>query len=367
MCSLLMFFAERFHGYLKIASYICYALVVILTSTLAACRDMTCGVDIYVYENLAFNQAKAAEDFSQLCDSSLLEPLFLFINYSAAGISNHIGAAFFLIQAIIMSLWVAACVKVKDMVPSWITLPLLILGFYPLSFNLMRQCLAIAFLTYAYADLLKTDNLKRFVVMCVLAYFFHKTAVAAGVLLLVIHWAWSLKSDAKKKFFFVMICLGCFLVVFLFIQVLELIGGLGGKFAQYAVYGGTEGGKRGFKPGILTILLFGEVLCLFVTIFLYKKNLLSKRIAYVYSLILVASIAFENLGRYAGYATRFDMYFCALQCFFIPIVFRSKSLSPKMRMLGSVLSVLIFIAVFMRLSDSMGGTVPYRSSLLGFV
>lgn len=325
---------------------------------------MTCGIDIYVYENQAFHDAIAADNFSKLCDRSILEPFFLLINYIAAGISHNIGIAFFLIQAVMISFWIAACVKMKEIVPSWLSFPLLLIGYFPLSFNLMRQCIAIAFITFAYADLYKTDNIKKFFIMGICAFFIHKTALPACFLLLAIHWAWKSKSTATRKFFFLAIGVGLLGTSVFFIQILNIIALLGGRYAQYVAY---AGGSGHFKPTIISILIYGQVLLLIFTVCLYKANFLNNRTTYIYTLILLASLSFETLGRFAGFATRFDMYFCALQCFFIPILMQSNRFSLRTKVVGRVVTLFIFLCVFYKLNESMGHTVPYKSTFLGFI
>lgn len=364
LSSILMFFAEHFHGYSKFISYLLYVVIILITSTLAAFRDMTCGIDIYVYENQAFLSAVATDSFSKLCDHSILEPFFLLLNYMAAGISHNIGIAFFLIQAVMVTFWIAACVRLKEIVPSWLSFPLLLIGYFPLSFNLMRQCIAIAFITFAYADLYKTDNLKKFFIMSICAFFLHKTALPACLLLLAIHWAWNLKSSKARKFFFLAIGIGCLGLSVFFIQILNLIALLGGRYAQYVAY---AGGSGHFQPNIISILIYGQALLLIFAAWLYKANLLDRRTAYIYTLILLASLSFETLGRFAGFATRFDMYFCALQCFFIPILMQNNKISSRTRAIGKVATLFIFLCIFYKLNDSMGHTVPYKSAFLGFI
>lgn len=363
-CSALLYLGEMLRVKSRLLSYIAYAFVVVVPSVFAGLRDVDCGVDIRVYEADIFARACDSDSLSQALEGTDLEPMFVIINYLAALVSSKLGIALFLISLVIWSLFLSAALRAKGLVPPHVSYFLFLLGFFPLSFNLMRQCCAIAFLTLAYADLLRSGNMKRFAVMVVLGFFFHKTAVGAGLLLFAIHWLAGITNLRLKWFCTSLFVLGCVCLALFFVQLLDALGTLGGRFEAYSIYGG--GGSANFKPGFLTILIIGEVLCLIATVVMWSCRLVSSKVAYIYCLILCVSIMSEALGRYSGFATRFDMYFCALQAFFLPMLFAFNGrLHGRSRFVGLVFVAVVFSAIFLRLSDAMGDTVPYKSSIIG--
>lgn len=365
-CSLLLYMSGILRARSRVLSFCVYVLVVVLPSVFAGLRDVDCGVDVRVYETDVFARACDSGSLSQVLDSTDLEPLFVIINYLASLISSRLGIALFLISLVIWSLFLMAALRAKTYVPPHISYFLFLLGFFPLSFNLMRQCCAIAFLALAYADMLRSENLKRFASALVVGFFFHKTAVGAGLLLLAIHWLASLEKLRLKCFLTVLFVLTCVCIALFLVQLLGALGSLGGRFEAYSIYGG--GGSANFKPGFLTILIVGEVLCLIATAVMLSCRLVSGKLAYVYCLMLCVSIMSEALGRYSGFATRFDMYFCALQAFFLPMVFAcNERLHGRSRFIGVAFVAIVFSAIFLRLSDAMGNTVPYKSSIIGML
>lgn len=171
-CSVLLYLSGMLRVRSRILSFCVYVLVVVLPSVFAGLRDADCGVDIRVYEADVFARACDSDSLSQALDGTDLEPLFVVINYLASLISSRLGMALFLISLVIWSLFLLTAFRAKAYVPPHISYFLFLLGFFPLSFNLMRQCCAIAFLALAYADVLRSENLKRFALMLVIGFFF---------------------------------------------------------------------------------------------------------------------------------------------------------------------------------------------------
>lgn len=336
--------------------------VLVIPSLFAAFRDITVGVDVRVYECYVFQQAKSVNSLSDLLSISKLEPFFVILNYISSLVSDKINFALFVIQFSVLFFAYVAIVRVRDIVPMWIMMLLFMLGYYNLSFNLMRQCIAITYIMFAYTYLLKDDRILKFILVGCVALFMHKTAVAPILGLSYIHWA--VRRDNRKFYAAFMIVLLAILLVSLK-MVLDMLASISPALEKYVAYGGDEGAKGGFKSGLITILWGGMLLCMILVAISNRYRVLSDNVLYCYFLVLCMDLACQFLGLYAGFATRLGMYFSALQVFYFPRFALTSRFNEKSNMIFRIMVIMIFVCVWLRMVNSTGNTIPYTSEILG--
>ena len=361
LCSTSAYVAQKSAGKSSLLFIVATMLAVMVPAGVAGLRGIHCGVDILVYCKPAFDDVSYYDIFWKYHEAKGMDLFFAALIYWTGKLSGDFSVALYNIALVVVSFFYIASYKSRREVPMWITYSLLMIGYYALSFNLMRQCMAIAFLMIGYTCLLRGNKFKNFILYLVISYFFHKTAVFGGSVLLFIHYASTL-SMWKRIVLAVIFVASCVGVLIAFKMILSTMALLGGRFESYEAYGGSGGAH--FKSGFCTVLLVGDIMCMCLAVVCYYMKILTAKEAYVYGLICVASVMAESLGIYTYYATRNGMYFAATQAFYLPMIATSDKLTERTSFVAKVVVVLVFIAIWVRISGMMGGAVPYSSSIL---
>lgn len=150
--------------YLIIVGVIC-----ILIPTL---RADCIGLDTIVYKDAMITSSKF--DYFKALDETRFEPAYVLVQK----IAGHIGGMI-LLQFIVAFTYIVGVCKLIKRYSNIIWLSFLffiIYGFYYLSFNEMRQAMAMGIACYSFKHLV-TSNLKKFLFWVLLASLFHTTAL----------------------------------------------------------------------------------------------------------------------------------------------------------------------------------------------
>lgn len=360
---LLFLLAEKSYDRSKILFAFFSLIALVVPSLFAAMRNLSVGVDVMVYEYNCFYAAKRCSSFIDYCEQSELEFVFKTINWIAASVSDHISAAFFLIEFVFLTMGYAAACRMRQYSPIWMSMLIFMLCYYNLSFNLMRQMIAMAYLAIAFTYLYKDNRIGLFFLLLILAMFFHKTATMAGMFFWAIIFIYNQKK-AIRTTLAVVYGLGCVALAVIFKTVLSWVALLGGRFADYVIYGG-EGGGDHFKPTLLTVLILGDFMLLFLIAVARYNKISDYKTLFVLLLLVITDIMTQFLGLYTGFATRMSCYFCMPYMFILPNIFLSKELTMKTRFVMSVVLLLAFVVIWLRLVGMSGNTIPYKSEILG--
>ncbi len=360
VCIISTFVAHKSATTNKFVFFITSIIAIVVPACIAGLRGIHCGVDILVYCKPAFDRVPYYDSFFKYYESSDIDLFFSILIYTTHNLFGSFNMALFNIELFIVLFFFIASYKLRDEVPMWMTYPLMLIGFYALSFNLMRQSLAIAFLTLGYTYLLRNDNFKKFLVYLCISFFWHKTAVIGGLFLLFIHFASVQRKEIRAllSIAFVSVCMA---IIVVFRAMLSMLALLGGRFATYEAYGKASGS---YSSGFNTVVLLGSFLCIWLAIFCYYAKILDRRTSYIYAMICIASTMAELLGMYTYFATRIGMYFAVTQALFMPKIAMSKKLTPQTSFAAVIIVFAIFIAIWLRICGMMGNVVPYRSTIL---
>lgn len=361
--TILTYFAQKTIDRSKILFGFISLLVLLIPSLLAGFREEVNGVDILVYEKNLFTDATRFSSFVEYYLSEDIDLLFLAINYIASCLSDKLGVALFFIEFSCVFFAYLAIIKMRNYSPMWVSIFIYLLCYYNLSFNLMRQMVATAFLLYAFTFALKDNNIKKFIALCIVSYFFHKTAFMASFFFIYIFWA--LNSTQNRKAKTIVYVLGCLSILILFQILLSMLANLGGRFETYVAYGGMSGNN--WKPTTFTILILGDILLLILSFILYyykEKDL--QRENYILFMLVVTDLMSQYLGKYTAFATRMSCYFCAPYIFLLPRIFlKANIVNKQTKFIFISLLVLSFVIIWLRMVNSTGNTIPYKSSILG--
>lgn len=358
VCIISTFIAHKSATTNKFVFFITSIIAIVVPACIAGLRGIHCGVDILVYCKPAFDRVAYYDSFIKYYESSDIDLFFSILIYSTHNLFGSFNMALFNIELFIVLFFFIASYKLRDEVPMWMTYPLMLIGFYALSFNLMRQSLAIAFLTLGYTYLLRNDNFKKFLVYLCISFFWHKTAVVGGLFLLFIHFA-SVQKKEIRVILSVSFVTACAAIIIIFRALLSMIALLGGRFAFYETYGGTNG-----SSGYNTVVLLGSFICIFLSIICYYLKILNGRTAYIFAMICVASTMSQLLGIYTFFASRIGLYFAATYAFYLPMIATSPKLTNRTSFIAVIIVFAVFIAIWLRIHGMMGGAVPYSSTIL---
>lgn len=169
-------------------------IAVVLLSLFASLRDVSIGTDVQYYLVGHFDVAGAysgrfLDYFNYMFITQESEPLYVVLQYIGKNIFNSIHFVMFVI-AIITNVFIYLGLKLKSteikVSFGWFIYCLL---FFNTSLNILRQSCAIAIVWYliiAFSE--KQITIKKYVMLLLIAFGFHRTALFVGIALTILMW-----------------------------------------------------------------------------------------------------------------------------------------------------------------------------------
>ncbi len=192
--------------------------VVLIFCFFAAVRDPSVGTDTTYYGYPTYHSALTYDFFTFIGPTVYSGFGFLYkvVTWIASNLLGTFQGFLFVLElCIVLPVVIVGRKTAKGHLA--LVVALFALYFYPLSFNLIRQSIAMSFLLLAYWGL-DRDNLKSYFIWLIIAVLFHTTALS-GLLLLGVYWIAKLGciSTAAKVFLFFgfAICIVCAMPLFL--------------------------------------------------------------------------------------------------------------------------------------------------------
>lgn len=351
-------------GSSRMVGYLFCALSIALLCLFAGCRDSGVGTDTigygdYVYQ-AAINSASFPE-FQIAVEGAKWEIgfLFSFQGYLTSKITHNIIVYYSIIELLIT---LPVFLSIKEYCDNrFIAIPLLLwlLVFYPASFNLMRQFIAVGFVLLAYVCLDKNHRIKC-IILSIVAYLFHSTAICVVVFFLarfLLVKKTSIKGVLRKHNRLISLAILVFAVtVCLNVgRILAFAAQFSSSLAYYAGYTRNDTGDLG--------LFF----YLFYAVTIVGLILLSKRIdkrGFVYILIFAMSVLFYMLGNYVTDVSRMNYY--SLIFAVIPVaMYMDKPSKISASKFGMSLCLLAAAAYFVWTYGVQGAheVIPYTTSI----
>lgn len=343
--------------------YLLSFLAIFLLAFVAGCRDNSIGTDIHVYGLKTFNVARGTDDFWSGYErvKGYSELGYYSINYVSQSFSSKYGVVLFL-QSFIMYSWVFGGVKSvagEDNVA--VGMLVYNLYFYSLSLNLMRQCLAIAFVLWSFR-FFKERRPYSLLLCAVICFFLHKSSVVAYVIMFVAYYMTTLELQRQKVMLF--ICsFGAVCGVVLFGTLLSMITSAIPAFKKYDAYGLNTI----FGSSISTMDLIIRGLMLGVAVVLGHSKRSDKRICNLLTFFLVVDIAAQFLGIYAFFTTRIGYYAFAIEIPLLLEIISQSRISIGTKLLGRICIIVLFAIYCVRMYYVKGDcqTYPFTSEVLG--
>lgn len=280
----------------------------------AAVRDLSVGTDIFVYVTRLYNVSinyTGVFTYLKNCNSDLLFALIVYLG----ALTKNIKIVLFLIQlACVLPIYIYSY-KVKETYSFTLNILIYLLVMYCVSFNLMRQSIAISFclLSYYYFDQNKTK--KSFLLLFV-ALLFHKTAfifIFAFIINKIV------KSNNKDRQFLIFLLIMGLIIISIFMKYIV-------SFSSYSEYLYLD--IREFSIGSIIKRLFWIFLVLIGLIVSNEKSLKDKfTISIIFLLIsfftTLTSFSIPGTGRLGFYFTDIAYF---LFVFDIPKCFKQKKI-----------------------------------------
>lgn len=171
---------------------------------LAGLRAQNVGTDVMVYVKPLTQSAISADGLQEFFSSYWFADWrnlyamnydigFSLVVYLTAKLTHSLPAVLFTIQALMVVPVYIAIARNRDKIPVWIGMAIYLLLFFNSTLNMMRQWVAMAFLLLAFQMFLEKKGLLT-VILTVVAFTFHSTAVVA-IPVYLLYWLLWLPKD----------------------------------------------------------------------------------------------------------------------------------------------------------------------------
>ena len=293
-------------------------IVAMIFAILAALRDYNIGTDINYYVIPIFNSAKT-NNFETYWNSNntIIEPLYLLLNYIVSSISSNPHLLMGIISFIISLLVILRLADYKEYKKMWIGVFIYNFALFPISLNLMRQSIAMAILFYS-TRYIFTEKLKirNFIFGTIIAMGFHLTGIMGFFLLIIeLYYKKNFSQDSSISIKItsktIILIVALIIVVLAFDKIVAVIVPLSQFTRKYSSYY-TVRGKMDFNP-LLVRLPF------IILIFLKRKEFYRKDSEnYLLFLFMVIDAITSLLRSYSGTLYRVSIYFAYYKMLAIP-------------------------------------------------
>lgn len=336
---------------------------VFVLAFVAGCRDDAIGTDIHVYAKPTFETAKQASCFWQGYErrEGWVELVYYAINWVAASVSGRFGLALFLQNFIMTAFVMHGMAHYRHSAPLWLTMLAYELLFYNLTFNLMRQGLAMAIVLWSMRYFCRKS--KWPLLLCAVGCFFvHKSSIVAYFVIFGIRWVVSMPVGKQKRLT-VAFALAAVASVVLFPILLQSITEQIPVLRQYAGYAKMAEEDAGVLKRDLVFYAM-TLLALWVVI---HRRMAERRTAYVANLLILVYLASLGLGVHSPFAPRIGYYWLLAA---IPLLFSTVvrcRISRRSKVLVAMV-ILLYLCEDCAKKNFVWGlneTYPYASEFLG--
>lgn len=342
----------------KIIRNVYIIIALLLPSCLAGFRDYSIGVDVEVYGNIWFQQAVEAthargmEWYVNWAVSSSVGALYATLNYIIALFTDNPHWFYFWLNFITNCLIYKAAKDNEDMIDSALVMLVYYSFFYNLSFNLLRQSLAMSFAACTFIYIRK-QRLFPFICFSVMAILAHSSAIVVIIPYLV----YRVINSKFNKIWEPIILIGSTISILGFFKIVQILINNGIISNRYESYLNIN--QRG--GGIVRLFL----LCLpyLILLLFYIKENLFKREGKALTYYLIFSTLISFLAFKMTYITRIAYYFDIFLIFTVPYIIQNNKFIIKFKernISGQIVLGVVWIYwLFVYVIRHSGETVPY--------
>jgi len=363
----LLWFGQKIrHGQCEPFRWLIYGIALLIPTTLAGVRDLSVGTDVLHYAYPIFKEAHVIphiEGFSITYDG-WIGTGYLWLNFALSRVTSNFNVVLFVIMLIEIIFVFLAIYQWRDRFPIWLGMLVFYTFFFNLSFNIMRQCLALSIAFFGIKYVFERKFL-LFAFWVFLGYLFHSSA-----LIVLIYYPLFLYANkyTSRKSILLLSATFLSLVIFsnqIFIPLLYHLSGIIPRvdvFARYLAY--MDKDSSGYKNFIYFSLL--------VVLFLYKRNIILRNfqdIGHFLEIVIITTAISQLMTFVAGeWANRFIIVPNWLLCFSIPVVFYSYIKTfPRAIINLAVIFYCFFYWFYIFIYLGFNETKDYSSSILNSI
>ena len=344
--------------YKNIFVYLCIAFLVIIVGL----RDFGIGYDTNVYIESYFYEARRIHTINDFLNIDR-DLGFVFLAYVANLFGNDAQSLLLIVEFWICIFTFAAILEVnkKNNRIEWVTfLFLWLFTFLNLSMNLMRQYCAMSMLLLAFAYLLN-GKYNKAIIMQVLAYFFHSSAVVFIPVFGIFYLSkWNNKKQ-RNIYTIVLLLLSLVMITQIF-TLLPTLASFGFISESYAYRYGADSNftsKNIFGVSIITIY----ILIYYLIYASNKKCILCEEEAYIAYTIHSLFFILRLLAFYIEYLARLSEYYFYVDILLVSIMLSSNRITNLLRCLIYICFIYYWYRSYILVPSA--ATYPFKSSILG--
>ncbi|MCX7771610.1 MAG: EpsG family protein [Clostridia bacterium] len=294
-------------------------LVAVVLSLLAGFRDFSVGTDTAMYAN-RFTTISGMSDFLQAIELYGDEPGYLLSNYLIGRFTGNPHVYFFILALVTHSFVIKALYDHRAKINMTFGFLVYLLVFYQLSFNYLRQCVAMAIFFYA-LKYFPGKKLRKILLWTTAATAFHYS----GVTLILLYALYRLFTSKYKRIGYVLVYGGLMVFFIYFKEILVFVMHLVPPLnkPKYLLY---IQGAAGYTIGYLSLMIKAPI-ALFLMLFhkeLEKRNPFN---LFLVQMVLL-DLVFSQIGQIAPQSHRISLYAEYAKMLVIPqftAIFRHKA------------------------------------------
>lgn len=291
----------------KFPAYVCIVAIVAILTLMSGFRGLDVGTDVTVYGLSTYRSALHLDFETFVFNAGFSDSIGLFcliyMWVAARLFQSFSGYLAALALITVVPVVIASFKEGREYAP--LVLFVFCLVFYPASFNMMRQYVAMGFILLAFLCA-QSKNLPGYLAYSGVAIFFHGSAFVA----LPIYWV--VQYGSRVKFRGTLLLVMCVLVVFAFLpQMFEALGSVVGRYSEYLT------GEHSLVSGGRRQRLVLSLCCLVCFLFycVLKKNESASNVRFLALLCLLGILGF-CLSSFSFYLYRVGFYYL----YFLPLL-----------------------------------------------
>lgn len=349
----------------KIIKIILIAAGLLLPCIMAGMRDISIGTDTKGYIHNLYSLSKESKSIFNFYDTAYAwyverDYAYLTITYFAAKCGLSFGALLFIYECLIIIPLFASFRKIKmSNRATMIGMAIVFLVLYNVTYNMLRQSIAIAFTTLAFTSYLTCKTKGQLIVTVleiILAIGFHSTAIAIIPIILLHKYYTNNKHLTKQKqLLSILLIISSIAIVIFYSAFLQLL-------AKTGVYSNATYYLDHYSTKDFSLYQFVINLLMIAIIIGNKKKIIANKMPYRFLVIMALTnmIISSGLGYFIMYSQRIMLYiqYILLLCYTPLIITWNKKITKT-----TLLFMLALLGTWVMYYGykNVGETVPYRT------
>ena len=339
----------------KFKFFLCAGISIFIPSILAGLRDFSIGTDVQTYFVPQFNLSRSCASLHEYLGRRLStgnELFFRSLLYFVGRFTDDAHWALFAVELIIMTCVFKGCYDHRDKVNASFLFIIYLFTYYNLSFNLIRQSIAMA-IVFGYFSYLEQSKYRQFAAAVIVASLFHSSSILL-LSMIAVHYfitKGKLREKALRKLLVIAgVCLLC-VSIRAVVYILIGFGFISNRWLAYV-------NGRSVSDELLNTIIYGfECIWLLLNAKQMDKkddNLVFLRLNTYITFILL------QLGKIFYYGSRMSLDFAIINLYtvsYLPMLYYSAKNRRIMR------AVIIFVVLFrwwyIYILNRSGQTYPY--------